>query len=64
MTVTPALVENTAKLLQDIDLKPARAAELAIEVTRLNETVQASSGSLDFDAEPASFFAVLAKRAP
>jgi hypothetical protein len=64
MTATPALVQDIAKGLQDVDLKPARAAELAIELTRLNETVQASSISLDFDAEPASFLAVLGKRAP
>jgi hypothetical protein len=64
MTVPPTLVADIAKHLQDVDLGSARTAELAIEVTRLNETVQASSSSLDFDGEPASFFAVLARRSP
>ena len=56
-------VKDAAKLFQDVDLTDARAGELALEVDRLNTSVRTAAGSLDFNAEPAAFFAVLAKRA-
>jgi hypothetical protein len=60
MTITGKLIEDTARLLQNIELGAARASELALEVERLNTAVREASVALDFDAEPSSFFAVLA----
>lgn len=64
MPISSRFVKDAAKLFQDVDLTEARAGELAIEVARLNTSVRDAAGSLDFDAEPAAFFAVLGKRAP
>ena len=63
MPISSRFVKDAAKLLQDVDLTDARAGELALEVERLNTSVRAAAGSLDADAEPAAFFAVLAKGA-
>jgi hypothetical protein len=63
MPISSRFVKDAAKLLQDVDLTDARAGELALEVERLNTSVRTAAASLDFDAEPAAFFAVLAKGA-
>jgi hypothetical protein len=63
MPVSSRFVKDAAKLFQDVDFSDARAGELALEVDRLNTAVRKAAGSLDFDAEPAAFFAVLARRA-
>jgi hypothetical protein len=63
MPVSSRFVKDAAKLFQDVDFSDARAGELALEVERLNSTVRTAAGSLDFDAEPSAFFAVLARRA-
>jgi len=65
MPVTSRFVKEAAKVLQDVDFSEARAGELAVEVERLNTSIRAAAAtSLDFDAEPSAFFAVLARRAP
>jgi len=63
MPFSPRFVKDTAKAFQDVDFSEARAGELALEVERLNTAVRTAAGSLDFDAEPSAFFAVLARRA-
>jgi hypothetical protein len=63
MPIPSRFIKDAAKLLQDVDLTDARAGELALEVERLNTSVRTAAGSLDVDAEPAAFFAVLAKGA-
>jgi len=63
MPVSSRFVAEAAKVFQDVDFSEARASELALEVDRLNTAVRTASQSLDFDAEPAAFFAVLARRA-
>ncbi|HEV3186074.1 MAG TPA: hypothetical protein VGZ49_14405 [Xanthobacteraceae bacterium] len=63
MPMSSRFVKDAAKLFQDVDLTDARAGELALEVDRLNASVRTAASSLDFNAEPAAFFAVLAKRA-
>ena len=63
MPVSSRFVADAAKLFQDVDFSDARAGELALEVERLNTAVRTAAQSLDFDAEPAAFFAVLAGRA-
>jgi hypothetical protein len=63
MPVSSRFVKDAAKLFQDVDFSEARAGELALEVERLNSAVRTAAGSLDFDAEPSAFFAVLARRA-
>jgi hypothetical protein len=62
MPISSRFVVDTAKAFQDVDFSDARAGELALEVERLNTAVRTAAQSLDFDAEPAAFFAVLAGR--
>ena len=62
MPISSRFVADAAKLLQDVDLSESRADELALEVEHLNTAVRTAAQSLDFDAEPAAFFAVLARR--
>ena len=63
MPLSSGFVKDAAKLFQDADFSDARAGELALEVERLNTAVRtAAAASLDFDAEPSAFFAVLARR--
>jgi len=63
MPISSRFVADAAKLFQDVDFADARAGELALEIERLNAAVRTAAGSLDFDAEPSAFFAVLARRA-
>ena len=63
MPISSRFVKDAAKLFQDVDFSDARAGELALEVERLNTAVRMAAGSLDFDAEPSAFFAVLTRRA-
>jgi hypothetical protein len=63
MPVSSRFVKDAAKAFQDVDFSEARAGEVALEVERLNIAVRTAAGSLDFDAEPSAFFAVLARRA-
>jgi len=63
MSVSSRFVKDAAKVFQNVDFSDARAGELALEVERLNAAVRTAAGSLDFDAEPRAFFAVLARRA-
>jgi hypothetical protein len=62
MPVSSSFVKDAAKLFQDVDFSDVRAGELALEIERLNTAVRAAASSLDFDAEPSAFFAVLARR--
>jgi len=62
MPVTSRFVKDAAKAFQDVDFSDARAGELALEVDCLNTSVRAAAASLDFDAEPSAFFAVLQRR--
>lgn len=58
--VTQALILQQAEQLLGIKLTPRRAAELAVEIERLNSAVIDSAGRLlDFNNEPARFAAVL-----
>jgi len=63
MPISSRFVKDAAKVYQDHDFSDARAGELALEVERLNTAVRTAAASLDFDAEPSAFFAVLARRA-
>ena len=63
MPISSRFVKDAAKVFQDVDFSDARAGELALEVERLNAAVRTAAASLDFDAEPSAFFAVLARRA-
>jgi len=63
MPVSSRFIKDAAKVFQDVDFPDARAGELALEVERLNTAVRAAAASsLDFDAEPSAFFAILARR--
>ena len=62
MPLSPRFLKDAAKVFQDVDFSDTRAGELALEVERLNNSVRAAAASsLDFDAEPSGFFAVLAR---
>ena len=43
---------------------PARAQELAAEVAKITDAADAARGLLDFNDEPARFFALLEAAAP
>jgi hypothetical protein len=62
MAATAKLVQDYVRLLQGKEFTEARAAEIAIEVERLNGDVRRAAQTLGFDDEPASFLAVLNKR--
>jgi hypothetical protein len=63
MPLSSRFVKDVSKVFQDVDFSDARSGELALEVERLNTAVRAAAASsLDFDAEPSAFFAVLAGR--
>lgn len=62
MPVSSRFIADAAKLFQDVDFSDARAGEIALEVERLNTAVRTAASALDFDTEPAAFFAVLARR--
>jgi hypothetical protein len=59
VAISPQFIQDSTEVLQRVSLVKERAAELAIEVERLNDAVRQASLALDFDAEPAAFFAVL-----
>jgi hypothetical protein len=59
MHVAPDLIEQIAQQLQQIAIDPARARELAIEVSRLNSAVLGAIDNINFDDEPAAFRALL-----
>jgi hypothetical protein len=57
--VSAALLLAQAEQLLAIELAPARAAELAKEVQKLNDAVRAALPQLDFNDDPARFSALL-----
>ncbi|HEX2890551.1 hypothetical protein [Vineibacter terrae] len=58
------LIADMADALQGIRLTPARAADLAAEVGRLNGAVRgAAADMLRFDDDPAAYAALLARSA-
>ena len=59
-----ALVSRLLSDFQRLDLGGARAAELALEVERLNTTVLEGAEQLGFFDEPSAFAALLDERAP
>jgi hypothetical protein len=59
MHVAPDLIEQIAQQLQQIAIDPARARELAIEVSRLNSAVLGATNIINFNDEPAAFRALL-----
>jgi hypothetical protein len=56
-------IEEIASALQAHAVRGARAAELAVEVSRLNGAVLALADRLTIDDEPTGFSAVLEKNA-
>ena len=63
MDLSPELIQQIAKLLQEFPVDAGRAAELADEVTRLNNSVLDLCGGVDFDNDPAGFRALLERYA-
>ena len=47
------------KRMSALPLDPVRAQELAAEVAKITDGVDAARGRLDFNDEPARFFALL-----
>jgi hypothetical protein len=63
MPLSPNTLKQWMMLVQEMDLAEPRAAELAVEVERLNNAVRKASKLLDFDIEPSSFVTILAAHA-
>jgi hypothetical protein len=62
MDVSHDLIRQIATQLQSLPVDSARAAELAIEVTRLNGAILGASGRICFTDEPGAFRALLERR--
>ena len=58
--VTPGMIREHGAQLRRITLDEKRAAEVAEEVARLNDTVIDAAEKLDFNDDPARFAALLA----
>jgi aspartyl-tRNA(Asn)/glutamyl-tRNA(Gln) amidotransferase subunit A len=59
-TLPPSLIADEARLLQHLPARaPGRDAEIAAEVSRLNDAVYAAAAALDFDDQPGDFLAKL-----
>jgi hypothetical protein len=59
MPFPPHILKQWMMLVQEMALPEPRAAELAVEVERLNNAVRQGSKRLDFDTEPSSFVTIL-----
>jgi hypothetical protein len=59
MTIDADLILREAREFQQLELSPARAAELAVEVHALIQPVAHAANSAEFDDEPARFLHML-----
>jgi hypothetical protein len=60
MTVDTPLLQAIARAFHDLTLADARAAELALELDRLDRAIRATAASgLDLDSDPTACAAVL-----
>ena len=62
MDVSKELIQQAGRQLQDFSLEESRAAELALEVSRLNTAIVQMSGKVDFNDDPAGFLGLLERR--
>jgi hypothetical protein len=60
MKITAELIAQHATAVAGVNIDGVRAAELAIEVERLNNAVMKAASRVDFNDEPARFVALLA----
>jgi len=56
---TARLIREHGRQLARLDIAEQRAAEIAAEVARLNDSVMAAAARADFNDEPARFAALL-----
>jgi hypothetical protein len=65
MAVHAPLLQAIARAFLDVELDETRAAELAVEIERLDGSLRAAAASrLDLDSDPAACAAVLERGAP
>ena len=57
------LIARMAAEIQKLEFGKERAAELALELTRLNKTILQEATRLDMTSEPSQFAALLEERA-
>ena len=62
--LSPETIRAQAAALRGADIGDARAAEIAADIGRITETLDAVRDQLDFNDEPARFDAVLGAAAP
>ena len=63
--IDPQAVRRLASQLRDLEVTEERAAQLAVEMARVNEAARAEGAKNDFNDQPTSFavtLAALAKR--
>lgn len=63
--IDPQAVRRLASQLRGLEVTEERAAQLAIEIARVNEAARAEGAKNDFNDQPTNFavtLAVLAKR--
>jgi hypothetical protein len=63
MKIDPKLIRQEALQKHGIELTDARAAELAREVERLNNSTAAAAAVIDLNDDPTSFVAMLRRLA-
>lgn len=58
--VSPELIRLMAVQLRGLKIREARAAQLAVEVARVNDAARAAAAHNDFNDEPGRYGVVLA----
>ena len=62
MKVSPELIEQMGKQLQNFSINESRCAELSLEVARLTGALLDASSCLGFNIDPADFRGLLERR--
>lgn len=62
MNVSPELIEQMGRQLQNFSFDERRCAELALEVGRLSGAILDAGSRFDFNLEPADFRGLLERR--
>ena len=59
-TITPELIRLMAAQLRGLEVTGSRAAQLAVEVARVNDAARAAASGNDFNDEPSRYAITLA----
>lgn len=61
--IDPPSLRRIAAQLRELDVTEQRAAELAVEVARVNDAARAEGAKNDFNAQPTAYAVTLARLA-